>query len=111
MAQRRKAVGLTQEQLAERLGVERTTVVRWERGETQPLPWLRPKLARALGVSADRVEELLAADGGPSNPEGRAAAVPRQLPAAIADFTGRAAELQALTRMLDQAGAARRARW
>ena len=105
LAQRRKAVGLTQEQLAERLGVERTTVVRWERGETQPLPWLRPKLARALGVSADRVEELLAADGGPSNPEGWAAAVPRQLPAALADFTGRAAELQALTRMLDQAGA------
>ena len=32
-------------------------------------------------------------------------AVPRQLPTAVADFTGRAAELQALTRVLDQAGA------
>jgi hypothetical protein len=31
--------------------------------------------------------------------------VPRQLPAAVADFTGRAAELEALTRILDQAGA------
>src|SRR6204780_4440335 len=31
--------------------------------------------------------------------------VPRQLPAAVADFTGRAAELRALIRMLDQAGA------
>jgi transcriptional regulator with XRE-family HTH domain len=30
LAQRRKAVGQTQEQLAARLGVERTTVVRWE---------------------------------------------------------------------------------
>jgi tetratricopeptide (TPR) repeat protein len=30
--------------------------------------------------------------------------VPRHLPATVADFTGRAAELQALTRMLDQAG-------
>jgi tetratricopeptide (TPR) repeat protein len=30
--------------------------------------------------------------------------VPRQLPATVADFTGRVAELQALTRMLDQAG-------
>ena len=38
LAQRRKAVGLTQEQLAEQLGVERTTVVRWERGTTEPLP-------------------------------------------------------------------------
>jgi DNA-binding SARP family transcriptional activator/tetratricopeptide (TPR) repeat protein len=31
--------------------------------------------------------------------------VPRQLPAAVADFTGRAAELATLTRMLDQADA------
>jgi tetratricopeptide (TPR) repeat protein len=30
--------------------------------------------------------------------------VPRQLPATVADFIGRVAELQALTRMLDQAG-------
>jgi tetratricopeptide (TPR) repeat protein/transcriptional regulator with XRE-family HTH domain len=105
LAQRRKAVGLTQEQLAERLGVERTTVVRWERGETQPLPWLRPRLARALGVSADRLEELLAADGAPARPDDRAVVVPRQLPAAVADFTGRAAELDALTQIVDDAGA------
>jgi len=104
LAQRRKAVGLTQEQLAEQLGVERSTVVRWERGETQPLPWLRPKLAQALGVPADRLEELLAADGAPASAPGRVA-VPRQLPAAVADFTGRAAELQVLTAALDQAGA------
>ncbi len=103
LAQRRKAIGLTQERLAEQLGVERTTVVRWERGETQPLPWLRPKLAQALRVSADRIEELLA-DGAPASPQGPTA-VPRQVPAAVADFTGRAAELQALTAMLDQAGA------
>jgi tetratricopeptide (TPR) repeat protein/transcriptional regulator with XRE-family HTH domain len=103
LAERRKAVGLTQEQLAERLGVERTTVVRWERGQTQPLPWLRPKLAQALEVSAERIEELLAAD--PAARDGAAPAVPRQLPAAVADFTGRAAELAALTRMLDEGGA------
>jgi tetratricopeptide (TPR) repeat protein/transcriptional regulator with XRE-family HTH domain len=105
LTQRRKAVGLTQEQLAEQLGVERTTVARWERGETQPLAWLQPKLARALEVSADRIEELLAVGDAPASPGGRAAAVPRQLPAAVADFTGRAGELAALTRILDQAGA------
>jgi tetratricopeptide (TPR) repeat protein/transcriptional regulator with XRE-family HTH domain len=105
LAQRRKAVGLTQEQLAERLGVERTTVVRWERGDTEPLPWLRPRLAEALGVSAGRLGELLAADCAPVSPAGRAAAVPRQLPAAVADFTGRAAELAALTQVLDNASA------
>jgi tetratricopeptide (TPR) repeat protein/transcriptional regulator with XRE-family HTH domain len=104
LAQRRRAVGLTQEQLAEQLGVERTTVVRWEHGQSRPQPWLQPKLAKALLVSADHIEELLAA-GGTSSPEVRAAAVPRQLPAAVAGFTGRAAELAALTGMLEHAGA------
>jgi tetratricopeptide (TPR) repeat protein/transcriptional regulator with XRE-family HTH domain len=112
LAQRRKALGLTQEELAGQLGVERSTVVRWERGETMPAPWIQPKLARTLQVSADRLGELLAAgtqvgrapgDGG--HRDGAAAAVPRQLPTAVADFTGRAAELQVLTQMLDQAGA------
>ena len=83
---------------------------RLERGETQSLPWLRPKLAKALRVSADRLEELLATDGAPASPQGRTAAVPKQPPAAIADFTGRAAELEALTRMLTRPGPTRRAR-
>jgi DNA-binding SARP family transcriptional activator len=46
---------------------------------------------------------------GPATPaasaEAPAGPAPRQLPAAVAGFTGRAAELAALTRMLDQAGA------
>jgi DNA-binding XRE family transcriptional regulator len=60
LAARRKAVGLTQEQPAERLGVERSTVVRWEGDETVPLPWIRPKLGRALHVSIEQLNELLA---------------------------------------------------
>lgn len=61
LAQRRKTVGFTQEGLAERLGVDPTTVRRWESGETEggPQPWLRPKLARYLQVSAEQLEELL----------------------------------------------------
>ena len=101
LAQRRKALGLTQEDLAGLLNVERSTVYRWERGECEPLPWIWPKLARALKVPVGRLDALLAADGRAGS--GAAARVPRQLPAAVADFTGRAAELAALTRMLDEA--------
>ncbi len=104
LIQRRKAVGLTQGQLAKQLGVERTTVVRWERGQTRPLSWLRPRLAAALGISADRLEELLGAVGAAAGAPGRVAAVPRQLPAAVADFTGRSPELRALTAILERAG-------
>ncbi|MGH3787259.1 MAG: helix-turn-helix domain-containing protein [Pseudonocardiaceae bacterium] len=59
LSQRRKAVGFTQESLAERLGVERSTIVRWEAGDTQPLPSIRPSLASALQVSLDQLVELL----------------------------------------------------
>ena len=88
LAARRRALGLTQEELAARLQIERSTVVRWERGTTQPLPWIRPKLARALQVPAGQLAELL---GGPAPPgpgdRGPAAApVPRQLPAAVRRF-------------------------
>ncbi|MFY9807931.1 MAG: helix-turn-helix transcriptional regulator [Pseudonocardiaceae bacterium] len=55
----RKAAGFSQERLAETVGVERSTVMRWERGETCPQPWARPKLARALGISDQALSELL----------------------------------------------------
>jgi transcriptional regulator with XRE-family HTH domain len=62
LALRRKAVGLTQEALAQRLGVERSTVVRWEAGDTEPLPSIRPHVAQALHVSLDQLAELLTED-------------------------------------------------
>jgi transcriptional regulator with XRE-family HTH domain len=61
LSQRRKAVGFTQESLAEYLGVERSTVIRWEAGGSEPLPSIRPNLARALQVSIDQLAELLTA--------------------------------------------------
>ena len=60
----RSAKGLTQDQLAKRLGVARTTVARWESGDRHidddllpkvslmtgiPKPALRPDLAKLLG--------------------------------------------------------------
>ncbi len=59
LRERRKTVGFTQERLAEQLGIDPTTVRRWESGESSPQPWLRPKLARCMGVSTERLEELL----------------------------------------------------
>jgi transcriptional regulator with XRE-family HTH domain len=106
LVQRRKALGLTQEDLAALLEVDPSTVFRWERGQSEPLPWIRPKLARVLKVPAARLGELLAA-GGPAGAGGVVPQVPRQLPGAVPCFTGRAAELGTLTRILDETGADR----
>lgn len=50
---RRKQCGLTQEQLADRLGVSRQTVAKWESGETVPDMGNGQALAEALDVSLD----------------------------------------------------------
>lgn len=60
LAERRKAIGLSQEKLAEAMGVDRSTVARWERAAADPQPWHRPKLAAALLISTEELAELLA---------------------------------------------------
>ncbi len=52
-------MGYSQEGLAERLGVERSTIGRWERADTDPLPYLRPKLAHALKITLDELTDVL----------------------------------------------------
>jgi transcriptional regulator with XRE-family HTH domain len=58
----RKAAGHTQESLAAALHVDRSTVIRWESGNQAPLPYLRPKLARLLEQSPERLRELIEDD-------------------------------------------------
>ncbi|MER7399688.1 helix-turn-helix transcriptional regulator [Streptomyces sp. NPDC000151] len=57
---RRRAVGFTQESLAEAMNVERSTVSRWESGKVSPQPYVRPRLAAVLQVSVEELSDLLA---------------------------------------------------
>jgi DNA-binding XRE family transcriptional regulator len=62
----RKAAGYTQEQLAEALHVERSTVVRWEAGRNVPQPYLWPKLGRLLSLTRDQLREVFKPSGLPA---------------------------------------------
>ncbi|MCJ1680571.1 helix-turn-helix transcriptional regulator [Streptomyces sp. APSN-46.1] len=59
LAERRRALGYSQEKLAELLGVDRTTVGRWESGKVAPQPPQRRGLAAALEVSLQELDVLL----------------------------------------------------
>ncbi|WP_030460690.1 helix-turn-helix transcriptional regulator [Kitasatospora sp. NRRL B-11411] len=72
LAARRKALGYSQDDLAELLGVATSTVARWEAG-ADPRGWVLPKLVLALKLTPEALADLLA-------PE----AVPQVLPAAPA---------------------------
>ena len=63
LAQRRKALGYSQEKLAEQLGIDRSTVVRWESGSAEPQPSLRLHLAESLQVSLSQLADLLSGPG------------------------------------------------
>ncbi|PRY56018.1 helix-turn-helix protein [Glycomyces artemisiae] len=52
-------MGISQEELADRIGVDRTTVSRWERGENDPQPLYRRKLADLLDVDKVELDRLL----------------------------------------------------
>ena len=62
LARRRREVCKTQEGLAMEVGVQRSTVARWESGDTTPSLWARPRIANALGVTLDLLDVLLEVD-------------------------------------------------
>ncbi|MGH3902541.1 MAG: helix-turn-helix transcriptional regulator [Pseudonocardiaceae bacterium] len=74
-AHARRAAGYTQERLAERLGVDRSTVARWEAGDYEPQPWQRPRIAEAFGLSLRAFDQLLH-DGKTTDPAIGASASP-----------------------------------
>lgn len=65
IAASRRARGLTQQQLAEELGVTNRAVSKWETGQGLPDIALLPALAAALGITVD---ELLAGETAPLSP-------------------------------------------
>lgn len=68
----RKALGLTQEDLANRLSVARQTVAKWESGESLPDLENAYALAKLLGVSVDDlIAHNEAATGYPIPPHGK----------------------------------------
>ncbi|MFC5186766.1 helix-turn-helix transcriptional regulator [Actinomadura harenae] len=101
LAHRRRAMGLTQEQLADRVGTERTTIGRWERAETAPYPYQLPRLAQVLGMTLDELDDLLG-EGEPVEEEsnGRLDHALRN-PAAVDHFT--VAHLQQRVQQLNAA--------
>jgi putative transcriptional regulator len=52
------ADGMTQQELADRVGVSRQTVISIERGRFRPTVELALRLARTLGVSVESLFEL-----------------------------------------------------
>lgn len=55
LQQRRKAAGFTQQQLADMIGVNRTTLTMWETGENMPPSKYLVPLAEALGCTVDEL--------------------------------------------------------
>lgn len=51
----RRRAGLSQEDLARMVGVERTTVTKWESGHNEPALPVFAKIADVLGVPADEL--------------------------------------------------------
>jgi transcriptional regulator with XRE-family HTH domain len=70
LAARRRALGLSQEQLAQELHVATGTYARWERGEASPLVGFRPRLASRLGISLTELDQWLN-DGDGDSANGR----------------------------------------
>lgn len=130
LRQRREAAGLTQEELAHHAGLSVRAISNLERDRTRrPHADSLRRIAKSLGLPEAAVTELVASSraGGlvaaaapqRAGPDGGLAAaaasaagaypargpvvIPRQLPAAVAPFAGRAAELAILNKWLAEA--------
>lgn len=82
IAQRRKALGLTQKQLAERLLVSDKAVSKWENGASYPEVTLLPPLAQILGITVDELLVWAVREGNQANDAAEADDAPKEQAAA-----------------------------
>ena len=85
IAERRKQSGMTQLELAEKMGVTDKAVSKWERDLSCPDIKSIPNLAEILGVS---VEELMQVKKGADAPESKSAEILEIAPKAVAMAMG-----------------------
>jgi transcriptional regulator with XRE-family HTH domain len=76
IAERRKALGLTQTDLAQQLGVAQQTMAHYEGGTARIAVAMLPTVSRVLGVA---IEELLSEEKRSSGKRGRAAKLQQQI--------------------------------
>ena len=93
LAELREAAGLTQQQLAEQLGVPQSNITFWERSEKPPRGEVLARLAGVLNVSADALLRLTPPKPKRQAAKGRlqlvfesAARLPRRQQEKIAEF-------------------------
>jgi transcriptional regulator with XRE-family HTH domain len=55
LAAARSSAGLTQQQLAERLGVDQAVIAKWEAGSRQPRVLVAVRLSEVLGTTANAI--------------------------------------------------------
>ncbi|MFF0728450.1 multiprotein-bridging factor 1 family protein [Streptomyces sp. NPDC004134] len=89
LARRRRSRGHTQESLAQRLGVDVSSVARWERGISTPSPGVRRALAGELAVTLDGLAALLGPPSATVPPAARQG-VHQEHPVLIKDIWGAA---------------------
>lgn len=79
----RKRAGLSQESLAERIGVSRQSISKWETGEASPEISKLPLLASAFGVTVDWLlsEEGVPQEEAPVVPSPEVPVAPQSAPA------------------------------
>lgn len=83
----RKAMGYSQESLAEAAGVDQSTVARWEQGKTNPYPEHRNRLAKALNIDYDELDRLIRVDTA-SSPKSATDSLPAESGKTALDIVG-----------------------